>query len=617
MPERLLAETAEELYEEAPCGYLMTSPDGTIRRVNRTFVAWTGHDRGELLEGRRFQDLLSPGGRIYHETHVAPLLRMQDAVSEIALEVVCANGERLPVLVNYALKRDTGGEPVLVRITVFSAAERRTYERELLRARRAEQEARERIERLHRITAALAAVLDASGIAETLLAELAGMLELDAAAVDLDGGRRLAALGDVAAPGAVRIALPGGALTVRLRDGVAPGADDAALLDAAAAQCGLALERERLREETAAAARRAEFLADLGRALDQAAGVHDRLEGLLEQLVPRIAAGAGVRVAGVEDLAPGALPAGIDPLLARVAAGGGREAISDGVVLPLSSRAGTLGALAIAGPVPGAGPDFLDDVAERVSVALENARLYEHERTVAHELQRSLLGGAPPQDDRCAIVAHYQAGVRGLEVGGDWHDAFWVRDGVVGVVMGDVVGRGLQAASAMGQLRSALRALSGTAVGPAAVLEQLDRFVEHEATAEWATVFYGELDLAGGALRYACAGHPPPAVVAPDGLAALLWEGRSAPLGGNFLGDRRPEGEARLGAGDRLVLYTDGVVERRGEPLDAGLDRLLAVLGAHAGASGAQLVEALIAELLADAPLDDACLLCLTFRPPA
>ena len=85
------------LYEDAPCGYLSTRPAATIVKVNRTLLEWTGYGRDELL-GRRFQDLLTAGGRIYHETHYAPLLRMQGAVREIALELVCADGRRLPVL---------------------------------------------------------------------------------------------------------------------------------------------------------------------------------------------------------------------------------------------------------------------------------------------------------------------------------------------------------------------------------------------------------------------------------------------------------------------------------------------------------------------------------------
>ncbi len=139
----LLGESAEDLYENAPCGYVSTLPDGTILKVNQTLLTWTGHRREDLVGRRRFQDLLTAGGRIFHETHYAPLLRMQGAVREIAVEMVCGDGGRLPVLINSVLKRDAAGAPLLARTTVFNATDRKEYERELLRERqRAEQASR-------------------------------------------------------------------------------------------------------------------------------------------------------------------------------------------------------------------------------------------------------------------------------------------------------------------------------------------------------------------------------------------------------------------------------------------------------------------------------------------
>ena len=127
-------EDAEDLFEHAPCGYLSTLPDGTIIRVNATFLEWTGYTHDDLT-GRRFTELLTAGGRIYHETHYAPLLRMQGAVREIAVEMIAADGERLPVLINSTLRSDESGTPVGIRTAVFTARDRRRYEEELLRAR--------------------------------------------------------------------------------------------------------------------------------------------------------------------------------------------------------------------------------------------------------------------------------------------------------------------------------------------------------------------------------------------------------------------------------------------------------------------------------------------------
>jgi PAS domain S-box-containing protein len=136
VPPTVPVESAEELYENAPCGYLTTRPDGTIARVNRTLLRWTGYDADALLSGRRFQDLLTVPGRIYYETHFAPLLRLQGEVREVAFDLLLDNGARLPVLVNSVEHRDGRGEPVSIRTTLLDATDRRRYERELILARR-------------------------------------------------------------------------------------------------------------------------------------------------------------------------------------------------------------------------------------------------------------------------------------------------------------------------------------------------------------------------------------------------------------------------------------------------------------------------------------------------
>jgi PAS domain S-box-containing protein len=141
----LLDESAEDLYEHAPCGYLSTLPDGSIVRVNQTLLEWTGASREALLSGTKFQALLTIGSRIYYETHYAPLLRMQGFANEIALELVRPDGRVLPVVVNSRQKLDADGAPLFNRITLFDSTDRRRYERELLVARRkAEQVAKDK-----------------------------------------------------------------------------------------------------------------------------------------------------------------------------------------------------------------------------------------------------------------------------------------------------------------------------------------------------------------------------------------------------------------------------------------------------------------------------------------
>jgi PAS domain S-box-containing protein len=167
--EALPEESAEDLYENAPCGYISTLPNGTIVRVNRTFLAWTGYEREELLGGKRFQDLLTTGGKIFHETHYSPLLRMQGAVNEINLDVVCKEGGTLPVLLNSVQKKDAAGKLVFNRTTLFNITDRKNYERELVLARKkAEEAARAKADFLsmisHEIRTPMNAIIGLSGL---------------------------------------------------------------------------------------------------------------------------------------------------------------------------------------------------------------------------------------------------------------------------------------------------------------------------------------------------------------------------------------------------------------------------------------------------------------------
>ena len=144
----LLEDSAEDLYEHAPCGYLSTMLDGTVAKINGTLLGWLGLRRDEVVGVRRFADLLTVGGRLYHETHFAPLLRMQGEINAVALELAAADGSRLPVLVTSTLKTGGDGQPLLIRTTVVDARERRAYERELLAARREADRERDRLARL-------------------------------------------------------------------------------------------------------------------------------------------------------------------------------------------------------------------------------------------------------------------------------------------------------------------------------------------------------------------------------------------------------------------------------------------------------------------------------------
>jgi PAS domain S-box-containing protein len=225
------------------------------------------------------------------------------------------------------------------------------------------------------------------------------------------------------------------------------------------------------------------------------------------------------------------------------------------------------------------------------------------------------VGGRPFGRSWAALPLRADRRVIGGQVGGDWYDVLALPDRRVALVVGDVVGRGLSAATTMGQLRSALAALSLSADSPAVVLDGLERFARQVDGARMATVAYAVLDPAGGEVRCACAGHPPPLVLLPDGTTLYLEGGRSPLLCALPPGaaGARTEGTYRLPPGARLVLFSDGLVERRCESLDEGLDRLAA--RAVAAPGGDDWCDRLVELMLDGAGDDDIALLGLTYAP--
>jgi serine/threonine-protein kinase RsbW len=257
---------------------------------------------------------------------------------------------------------------------------------------------------------------------------------------------------------------------------------------------------------------------------------------------------------------------------------------------------------------------FLSELAESAGLALENGRLYDQEHRNAHILQRGLLAGEPPRDPRATIATWYRPATADLEVGGDWHDAFLVGPNRLALVMGDVVGRGIRAAATMGHLRSAIRALAATDPGPAGLLERLDRFVDRFEDGRMSTVAYGVLDLGTGLLRYACAGHVPPLLMEPDGSHRFLWDGRSTPIAAYAGMKPRGEAEVTLVPGARLLLYTDGLVERRGGNLTTDLARLEDHAALRFREPLGWMLPDLAAALADDQHRDDdVCMLCVAF----
>lgn len=372
----LLEDDPQALYDRAPCGYLSTTADGTVVKANATFATLTGYPADDLV-GRRLGDLVSPGGRIYLETHYAPLLQLRGEVSELALDLLRADGTRLPVLLNARLDRDGQGRAAVVRLAVFDATERRRYERELL-----------------------------------------------------------------------------------------------------------------LSAEEAQRARRAA------------------------------------------------------------------------------------------------------EEAER------------HSRTLVDTLQDTLVPRSLPEVAGLDLGGVYRPAGDGQEVGGDFYDAFLVEDGECWVVLGDVSGKGVDAAVVTALVRNGARALATALPAadrtPAEVLGRLDRLIDHHETQRFCTAAVVRLRRRGDgwAATYASGGHPPLALRSADTGRSRLVECQGQLLGvlpRVVLAER----ELELGPSDTLVLYTDGITEGRAPDGDLyGEQRLLATLDripGDASAVAAGLVEDVLA----------------------
>ncbi|MCT9082947.1 PP2C family protein-serine/threonine phosphatase [Streptomyces fulvoviolaceus] len=233
----------------------------------------------------------------------------------------------------------------------------------------------------------------------------------------------------------------------------------------------------------------------------------------------------------------------------------------------------------------------LQEVNERLRKA------HAHEREVALALQAAMLPAPQPVGHHKAAV-RYQPAIDALNVCGDWYDLVDLPDGAMAVAVGDVVGHGLAAACAMGQLRSALSAACRVADGPAEALEALGLYARFVEGAESTTAVTTFIDWDDHTITYSCAGHPPPALLHPDGSVAFLDRATDPPLGARPEHVARPQARTPFVEGATLVLYTDGLIERRDEDIDAGLARLSGSLTRHRGSAPEALADALLADLL-------------------
>jgi PAS domain S-box-containing protein len=391
-------------------------------------------------------------------------------------------------------------------------------------------------------------------------------------------------------------------------------------------------EREALLREQAARAeaeRMAEVVGGM-QALVDAALAQRSLDGILHDLVARVRGVLDADEATIylSDEGDGftvgaATPGqhdGVEEFARRVAEA--REAMLEKddrlIGVPLLAEDVVTGVL-VAGAQPprefgGEDLTLLRLAAERVGLAIAHARVYEREHRIAETLQRSLLPDRLPDLPGLEVAARYLPAASEAEVGGDWYDVIPIAGGAVGLVMGDVAGKGLAGASMVGRLRSALRAYALEGHEAGRVVERLNRLLWTEAEeSQMATMLYAIVDPAASTVRWVNAGHPPPLAIGGGQVSFLRGEA-SVPLG-VLPFPTYEEVIAPLGPGQALLLYTDGLVERPGEHLDEGLERLAACVR-EAPKDPGELLDHVVATLVPEggAP-DDVALLTLHNLP--
>jgi GAF domain-containing protein len=412
-------------------------------------------------------------------------------------------------------------------------------------------------------------------------------------------------------------------------------------LDAAgrAQREAFAAERK-ARHEAESARRRLTFLADASAVVTASLNHHEIVRRLAEVLVPEYAAGVDVWLfdnsehtdAGAARHRPAPHPAAA-VVAARTGRPqyaadhpGGLPGVDDQppsaltperplLCIPLMARRASLGVLTLSPPGERWDPDdavMLIELARRAGTAIDNARRFEHNRDIAETLQRALLTDLPDTPG-LKLAARYLPATYGLNIGGDWYDAFRQPDGSVIAVIGDVTGHGLHAAVMMSQLRTALRAYAVDGGSPGRLLTRLHNFLHHLQPDLYATAVIARFRPGDPTLTWAAAGHPPPVLRTADGRVRIL-DAKPGAMLGIPLKQEIADHTVRLSPGATLALYTDGLVERRARGIDPGIERLAQALGgfgsAELEADLAGAADGILHPLLSDSERDDdVCLL--------
>ena len=419
-----------------------------------------------------------------------------------------------------------------------------------------------------------------------------------------------------------------------------PGPSQILLARRFADQAGLVLEQLERRAAERAAARAAEDtkrLLDVTSALTSVASLPDVAAAILEEGCRSLGARAGVVVLkhraddvlervettaeGVDTPDPATLAlltealrsgeqlaaASVSELHARVDLDADDAVYQSWLAIPFTVARKVVGGLGLAFDTPQqlslADLDFAKALGRQAGVSVERALQYESERTIAETLQQSVLPESLPFVDGVQMAARYLPGTAAVDVGGDWFDAISLPDGRLGLAVGDVVGKGVRAAATMAQLRNGLRAFALDQMRPSATVARLNRLTGEVDESAFATLVYAVVDPGRRVVRFTSAGHPPPLVIYPDRRTEFAEGGRSLPLGVSASAAFEQD-VIELPTGSTLVLFTDGLVERRGSTLAEGFERLRAA-AAEAPGDPERLVDHVLDQLVGDAVRGD------------
>ncbi|WP_121750681.1 PP2C family protein-serine/threonine phosphatase [Streptomyces sp. E2N166] len=410
-------------------------------------------------------------------------------------------------------------------------------------------------------------------------------------------------------------------------------------LDAAgrAQREAFAAERK-ARTEAENARRRLTFLADASAVLTASLDHHEIVRRLPELLVPEYATSVDVWLFDQEGDRPGPAHPAAAVVAARTgrpqyaaAHPGGLPGVDDQppsaldprrplLCIPLPTRQAPLGVVTLSPPGERWDPDdavMVIELTRRASIAIDHAQRYQHNRDIAETLQRALLTELPAPPG-LGLAARYLPATHGLNIGGDWYDAFRQPDGGVIAVVGDVTGHGLRAAVMMSQLRTALRAYAVDGGSPGRLLTRLHTFLHHLQPDLFATAVIARFHPDDPTMTWAAAGHPPPVLRTPDGRVQTL-DAKPGAMLGIPLKQEIADHTVRMAPGSTLALYTDGLVERRARGIDPGIARLAEALGSFGPAElEADLegsADGILRPLLSDSERDDdVCLLLCHLR---